>query len=84
MTMHKAKGREFDAVAIIDLHDGRVPDFRAINNNDFERMEEGKRLLYVAVTRAKRFLMYVTDEEDRRSQPSRFLGEEYLNLTKYH
>ena len=82
LTMHGAKGREYDAVAIIDLHDGRVPDFRAINNCDMDRIEESKRLLYVSITRARRFLMYVTDEEDARINPSRFICREHLDLSK--
>jgi len=83
LTMHKAKGREFDAVAIVDLHEGRVPDFRAIKNNDFKGIEEDKRLLYVSITRAKRFLMYITDDENSRNQPSRFIRE-HLNLLRYN
>ena len=84
LTMHKAKGREFDAVAVVDLHDGRVPDFRAIKDGDLKRIEEDKRLLYVSITRARRFLMYVTDEEDRRSSPSRFLCEGHLDLPRHN
>jgi DNA helicase-2/ATP-dependent DNA helicase PcrA len=83
LTMHRAKGREFDAVAIVDLHEGRVPDFRAIRDGDFRRIDEAKRLLYVAITRARRFLMYVTDEEDRRLRPSRFICGEHLDLPQY-
>jgi DNA helicase-2/ATP-dependent DNA helicase PcrA len=77
LTMHKAKGREFDAVAVVDLHDGRVPDFRA---RSIEEVNEGKRLLYVAITRAKRILFYFTDEEHPRNVPSRFLGEGELGV----
>jgi DNA helicase-2/ATP-dependent DNA helicase PcrA len=84
LTMHKAKGREFDAVAVVDLHDGRVPDFRAIKDGDLKRIEEDKRLLYVSITRERRFLMYVTDEEDRRSRPSRFLCEGHLDLPRHN
>jgi DNA helicase II / ATP-dependent DNA helicase PcrA len=82
LTMHRAKGREFDAVAIIDLHDGRVPDFRAIKNSDLKQIDEDKRLLYVSITRARRFLMYVTDNEDYRNRPSRFILKEYLDLPR--
>ena len=38
-----------------------------------EDFEEAKRLFYVGVTRAKRFLLYVTDDSERRNGPSRFL-----------
>ena len=84
LTMHKAKGREFDAVAVVDLHDGRVPDFRAIKNDDLIQIEEDKRLLYVSITRARRFLMYVTDEEDPRNRPSRFLCKDHLDLSRHN
>jgi DNA helicase-2/ATP-dependent DNA helicase PcrA len=77
LTMHRAKGREFDAVAIIDLHEGKVPHFSATTN---ERIEESKRLLYVSITRARRLLMYITDEERPQNRPSRFLGLEGLGL----
>jgi DNA helicase-2/ATP-dependent DNA helicase PcrA len=77
LTMHKAKGREFQAVAIIDLHDGRVPHYSARTTAE---IEEAKRLLYVAITRAKRVLVYVTDNENRRNTPSRFLGRDGLGL----
>ena len=80
LTMHKAKGREFDAVAIVDIHDGKVPDYRAIRDNDVQRIEEGRRLFYVGITRARKLLMYATDHEDSRYPPSRFLGDNGLAL----
>ncbi|HHT9106836.1 MAG TPA: ATP-dependent helicase [Candidatus Wujingus californicus] len=83
LTMHRAKGREFEAVAIIDLHEGRVPDYRAIKKSDLRRIEEDKRLLYVSITRARRFLMYVTDEEDSMNKPSRFISTDYLDLSVF-
>jgi DNA helicase-2/ATP-dependent DNA helicase PcrA len=70
-TLHFAKGREFDAVAMINLHEGAIPFFQARMAEDFE---EAKRLFYVGVTRPRRLLMYVTDMSDRRNQPTRFLG----------
>jgi DNA helicase-2/ATP-dependent DNA helicase PcrA len=69
-TLHNAKGREYQAVAMIDLHEGRIPFYQARNA---EEIEEAKRLFYVGVTRAKRLLYYVTDGSDRRNGPSRFL-----------
>ena len=69
-SIHYAKGREYDAIAMIDLHEGRIPHFYARSDPE---VEEAKRLFYVGVTRAKRFLMYVTDDSDRRNGPSRFL-----------
>jgi DNA helicase II / ATP-dependent DNA helicase PcrA len=70
VTLHNAKGREYQAVAMIDLHEGRIPFYQARTAEDFE---EAKRLFYVGVTRAKRFLLYVTDDSERRNGPSRFL-----------
>lgn len=77
LTMHGAKGREFDGVAIVDLHEGRVPHFSA---RTVERIEESRRLFYVSITRARRLLMYITDEERQDNTPSRFLCGEGLNL----
>ncbi|MBN4056933.1 ATP-dependent helicase [bacterium AH-315-J21] len=77
LTMHGSKGREFEAVALIDLHDGRLPDFRS---NDITKIDEDRRRLYVASTRAKRILMFVVDSEDSRNEPSRFLGADGLQL----
>jgi DNA helicase-2/ATP-dependent DNA helicase PcrA len=72
LTMHSSKGREFEAIAIVDLHDGRVPDFRSRTNEDFA---QDRRLLYVAMTRPKKLLMYCTDDSNWRNRPSRFLEE---------
>lgn len=69
-TLHNAKGREFQAVALIDLHEGRIPDFRAKTAEDFEA---ARRLFYVGMTRAERYLLYVTDTSDWRNKSSRFL-----------
>ena len=70
-TLHNAKGREYSAVAMIDLHEGRIPSYHARTN---EEIEEQKRLFYVGVTRAKRYLLYITDVSNHRNRPSRFLG----------
>lgn len=69
-TLHNAKGREFRGVAMIDLHEGRIPFYMA---RSAEEIEEAKRLFYVGVTRAEHYLLYVTDNSDRRNGPTRFL-----------
>jgi DNA helicase-2/ATP-dependent DNA helicase PcrA len=69
-TLHNSKGREFMAVAMIDLNEGKMPSYHARIPDD---IEEQKRLFYVGVTRAKRLLFYATDNSDRRNGPSRFL-----------
>jgi DNA helicase-2/ATP-dependent DNA helicase PcrA len=71
-TLHNAKGREYQAVAMMDLHEGRIPFYQARTAEEFE---EAKRLFYVGVTRAKRILLYVTDNSNPRNRPSRFLRE---------
>jgi ATP-dependent DNA helicase UvrD/PcrA len=67
--LRSAKGREYQAVAMIDLYEGRIPFYQARTAED---LEEAKRLFYVGVTRAKRFLFYVTDNSDRRNGPRAF------------
>lgn len=69
LTLHSCKGREFDAVAIIDLHDNRLPHPSAYSAAE---QAEARRLFYVGITRAKKLLMFITH---RNSEPSRFLAE---------
>jgi DNA helicase-2/ATP-dependent DNA helicase PcrA len=79
MTVHKAKGREFDAVAVIAMHDGNFPHFSIGKIADEQertlRYAESRRVVYVAATRAKRVLMFLSDRSDSRNRPSPFLGE---------
>lgn len=68
LTMHRAKGREFDAVALVDMHDRRIP-------HPAGSIDEARRLLYVAITRPRRLLYYITDTENWQNTPTRFLSE---------
>ena len=84
MTAHSAKGLEFPLVFIVGLEDGLFPHSRSAT--DPAEMEEERRLCYVAMTRAERFL-YVTHAMKRRvygeelpSEPSQFLNEMPLDL----
>jgi DNA helicase II / ATP-dependent DNA helicase PcrA len=77
LTMHRAKGREFQAVALLDVHEGKIPHYSAAS---LREINESKRLLYVSITRAKRYLLYVTDSENYRNEPSRFLLKGELGL----
>jgi DNA helicase-2/ATP-dependent DNA helicase PcrA len=77
-TIHSAKGLEWKAVFVIWLVDGRFPSYH--NIGDDEDVEEERRLLYVAVTRAKDYLYlsYPIDIYDRSSgmvlgKPCRFV-----------
>ena len=54
MTMHSAKGLEFDTVFMVGAEDNIFPSYRSMN--DPAEMEEERRLAYVAITRAKRML----------------------------
>jgi len=84
MTAHSAKGLEFPLVFIVGLEDGLFPHSRSAS--DPAELEEERRLCYVAMTRAERFL-YVTHAVKRRvygeeltSEPSQFLNEMPLDL----
>lgn len=70
LTMHRAKGLEFDAVVLISLHDNLIPNKRAHNN--LAQLEEAKRLLYVSITRARKVVVCLTE---LRGTPSRFLSD---------
>jgi len=62
-TVHTMKGQEFDIVFIMGMDDETFPDYRAVRNGGIE-MKQEKNNLYVAFTRAKRFL-YVTYPKKR-------------------
>jgi DNA helicase II / ATP-dependent DNA helicase PcrA len=69
LTLHRAKGLEFEAVFIPHVQEGELP-FR--RSTDDASVEEERRLFYVGITRAKRHLV-VTWTAGRRATPSRFL-----------
>lgn len=68
MTIHMAKGLEFDAVFVVGVNDGLLPHQMSYHNES--EIEEERRLMYVAMTRARREL-YLTFYH----LPSRFLSE---------
>lgn len=90
MTVHAAKGLEFNNVFIIGLNDGLFPLSRAINSGDPNELEEERRLMYVAITRAKKRLflsrpkMKLNFESGRTEYAveSRFLVELFGDLKK--
>jgi len=76
-TIHSAKGLEWKVVIIINVCEGSIPFYLCISHDE---LEEEKRLLYVAVTRAKEHLHLTMAEQQTRSgytfnnRPSRFLS----------
>lgn len=81
MTYHASKGLEFDSVIIPDLNEGSVPNKRASSQ---EAIEEERRMLYVAFTRAKNnlILLYLNKSKGNDVMKSRFLIP-ILNLEEY-
>ena len=79
MTMHAAKGLEFDTVFVIEANEGSCPYKKATTD---EEIEEERRLFYVAITRAKRKLVisYVKEKNGKDLLPSRFVSELLLNV----
>jgi DNA helicase-2/ATP-dependent DNA helicase PcrA len=71
LTFHRAKGLEFDAVFLPRLQEGELP-FRRSKTD--AAIEEERRLLYVGITRARRYLA-VSWVADGRARPSRFVAE---------
>ncbi len=79
MTMHSAKGLEFEVVFLVGMEEGLFPSKRSIEEDD--AVEEERRLCYVGITRAKKKL-YITNTKKRTlygtttfSMPSRFIDE---------
>jgi DNA helicase-2/ATP-dependent DNA helicase PcrA len=87
MTLHNAKGLEYDTVFIVGCEDGAFPHLRSLEEGG---EEEERRLCYVGITRARRRL-YMTWARERRlfgraerNLPSRFVDELPADLTERH
>jgi DNA helicase-2/ATP-dependent DNA helicase PcrA len=81
MTLHGAKGLEFDVVFLPGWEEGLFPHQRSLDENGMKGLEEERRLAYVGLTRARRFAQ-VSHAANRRihnqwqsALPSRFLAE---------
>ncbi|MBR2191531.1 MAG: ATP-binding domain-containing protein, partial [Eubacterium sp.] len=74
ITMHGSKGLEFKVVFILNVNQGIIPTSRAIREQDFE---EERRVFYVAMTRAEKFLhiFLIGENLGFPVEPSMFLNE---------
>ncbi|QGZ97682.1 AAA family ATPase [Mycoplasma sp. NEAQ87857] len=95
MTIHSAKGLEFDNIFLVGLTEGVFPSYKSLRKDEYlvssaqtnkdEAIEEERRLAYVAVTRAKKKL-FISDSRgkligtDQNKVPSRFIVEMGINL----
>jgi len=81
MTLHSAKGLEFPRVYLSGMEDGLFPSMMSISSDNKEDVEEERRLCYVGITRAQKFLMMtgarqrMVNGETRYSKISRFVEE---------
>ena len=81
MTIHAAKGLEFDTVFLVGWEEGLFPSQRALAEGGTRSLEEERRLAYVAITRARRRAIIIHAANRRiygqwtSSIPSRFVGE---------
>ncbi len=81
MTVHAAKGLEFDTVFLVGWEEGLFPSQRALDDGGTKSLEEERRLAYVAITRARRRCVIIHAANRRiygqwtSSIPSRFVGE---------
>ena len=71
MTALRAKGREFDTVFILDAVDGVWPSKQAKTEGE---LEQERRLFYVAMTRARKNLFFVVEDQ---------FGDKHLNASPY-
>ena len=81
LTIHQAKGLEFDVVFVAGVSKGEIPSFFAVRDG---RVEEERRLFYVAITRAKRQLFlscFDTNDNGYLAGPSQFLQDLWPSIS---
>jgi DNA helicase-2/ATP-dependent DNA helicase PcrA len=89
MTIHAAKGLEFDTVFLAGAEKGLIPHARSVEEGE-HTLEEERRLFYVAITRAKKRLYLSSCRSRRRrgrieeAEPSPFLDELPPELIEHH
>jgi DNA helicase II / ATP-dependent DNA helicase PcrA len=87
MTVHGAKGLEFERVLLTGMEEEMFP-YKGVDPGEREELEEERRLAYVAITRARKHLVMTHTQvrqifgTTRWNRPSRFLGELPAGVTK--
>ena len=77
ITLHQAKGLEYEAVFLVGLEEGLLPHSRSVD--DPSQLEEERRLLYVGMTRARKHLyMFRAFQRRFRGQPGSQMGSRFL------
>ena len=86
MTIHKAKGMEFPYVFLCGVNENILLSFFSLFSDEDDALEEERRLLYVAITRAKYRMAISYVAENYRGEPvaeSRFIHDIPMNLLNY-
>jgi len=91
MTMHSAKGLEFDNIFLAGWEEGVFPSLRSIEEQGKQGLEEERRLAYVALTRARKKIYITYVNQNRYSfathdfnSPSRFINELPMDIIEIH
>lgn len=80
LTIHQAKGLEFDNVFVAGVSEGEIPSYFSVRDG---KVEEERRLFYVAMTRAKRRLFlscFDVNDNGYNAGPSRFMRDVWMSL----
>ena len=83
LTIHQAKGLEFDLVFILGLEEGVLPLGKYLSK---DILEEERRLFYVGITRARHrlFFSHIKTYQNKKMKPSQFLQDLYVTSRKNH
>lgn len=84
MTIHGAKGLEYDHVLILGVNEGNIPKYRREEEIGPQALEEERRIFYVGMTRARESLtlLYLEGGANGKGAPSRFLEQVRENSKK--
>jgi len=91
MTVHSVKGLEYEYVFLVGIEEGIFPHYNSLNEGTNDAIEEERRLMYVAITRAKKDLWIINAKrrllygQTNANPPSRFIeeiDEKYLEFEK--